>query len=256
MSVSNLPFTIFDFFAYLVPGAVLFVAFDYALNGEYFIKLVAAGQPPAALIIVLIIVAYMLGQINDSFARWWLNDELVDVILWQPSRALFQERKRWKWLNPILANYYIMLPPDVRKAVEDRMESASVDKETYGKADDSARANLRFMRALGALMLDKDATARLSVLETQYSFCRNLAIALFAFGFWLLLANHWHIPTYPLNWLFWGVVAGGTLMAGRFLRFYRQHAIVLFETFAQQPVSAPVTNPAPPQRDAAAAVQH
>jgi hypothetical protein len=234
--MSNLPFTVFDFFAYLVPGAVLLAAFDYAFNDQHFANLIV-GQPSASVLIVLIIIAYMLGQINDSFARWFLNNELVGVVLWQPSRTLFEERPGFKWLNPLLGNYYVMLPPDVRKAVDVRTpDIGAVDKNANANDREITRANSRFMRALGVLMLDKDAATRLGVLETQYSFCRNLAIALFAFGFWLLVATHWH-PAYPIDWLVVGVVAGGTFMAGRFLRFYRQHALELFVMFARQPIS-------------------
>ena len=54
----------------------MLAAFDYSLNNQYFTGELLKGSLPAALAIILLIVAYVLGQINDTPARAVLNNEL------------------------------------------------------------------------------------------------------------------------------------------------------------------------------------
>src|SRR5467141_3932536 len=80
-----IPFTLYDFFAYLSTGALWLIGIDYAFGMQWIVNAeLTTGQT-----VVWVIIAYVLGHVNSHWAAWLLEDRLIRGLLGYPSVNLF-----------------------------------------------------------------------------------------------------------------------------------------------------------------------
>ena len=82
--MDKIPFTVYDFFAYLSSGAVLVATADYIWG----LGLLANKEVSPILGVALIILAYVTGHIIAHFSSWLLEQTIVHRVLKSPSVLL------------------------------------------------------------------------------------------------------------------------------------------------------------------------
>ena len=215
-----MPFSAYDFFAYLSSGAVLVAAADYIWG----LGLLTQKETSAVLGIVLIILAYVSGQVVAHFSSFVFEQLIVHRMLSRPAALLLDSQPRYKLFKWIFPNYHRPLP----KGTQQRIHAQSLARKF------SAEGDALFLHAYPIVTADERLQARLDGFRNQYGFARNVAFA-FLLSAGAMCAAHWHGPQpVSLRWALLAVVAGVTLFY-RYLKFFRQYSYELFLRYAELP---------------------
>src|SRR5207249_3300522 len=97
--VEKIPFSVYDFFAYLCSGVVLAATADYIWD----LGLLTQEKVNPLLGIGLLVLAYVSGHVVAHFSSLIFEQTLVHKILKSPSLLLLGDTPRWrvlKWLFP------------------------------------------------------------------------------------------------------------------------------------------------------------
>lgn len=214
----KIPFTSYDFWAYLSAGFLLLFAIDSSADT----KLLMRDSWTVVQATVAISVAYAIGQIVASLSSWVFERGLVGKVLGYPRKVLFGEAKGPAWLRRSLGAYFQPLPTEVQVAIRDKATKAGVAQA--GEA--------MFVLAFASARQTPAVMSRLDNFLNLYGFCRNTALVGFIdaaifYGSYLQKAG-------PEQHLLWSRIAlvialGMTL---RYLKFYRLYAHEVFTSFA------------------------
>lgn len=218
---SKIPFTSYDFWAYLSAGFLLLFVADHIAGTEVF----ARASWTLVQGIVVVSGAYALGQIAASAAALLLERGLVERLLGAPRNVLFGRPRAWRWVRRLLPGYFRGLPDEVRAAALDRGRMLGID----GPGQALFWAAFQHARETPVVM------ARLDNFLNLYGFCRNTALVALVDGALLYGAYRWgEQPAAALywSWAAWALAAGMTL---RYLKFYRLYAVEVFTAFAYAP---------------------
>lgn len=183
--VKSIPFSTYDFFGYLSSGFVALLALQQLVG---FPEVIGRDHTPieAAL---LVLAAYVAGQLVADAAKALLEDGIVHRLLRPPSVRLLSARAP-RFLGFIFLRYFKPLPPEIRDRIVRRAR-----REGVAPHGESLFLHVRFhseTRADGELM------SRLATFVAQYGFARNLCLASLGSGTVLLLAARWlHHPNLP-----------------------------------------------------------
>lgn len=215
--MDKVPFSVYDFFAYLASGAVLLATADYVF-GFGFLTL---KDVPVPLAVVVLVLAYVCGHVVSHFASLLLEHLAVKEILGQPVDALLGELPRAAFLKWFFPNYFRPLPEEIRQLVRARA-SGFVGK---GEA--------LFLHAYGVVTSKPEIQARLDTFRNQYSFARNMALA-FMLSAICIFVSHWREQK-PAHG-FWAacVAVVAVTLFYRFLKFYRQYSYEVLVRYAAQ----------------------
>lgn len=219
--MDKVPFSLYDFFAYLSSGTVVLAAVDYVW-GLGFLERDKVG---AALGIALVILAYVTGHIVAQFSAWLLEHTIVKRVLHRPLSLLMGAKPRWVVLAWAFPNFHRPLPVDTQKRVKDQ---AAARKCT-------ATGEALFLHAYSVVTASEQAQARLDDFRNQYGFARNMCFA-FLLSAIAILVSRWY-GTHPVR-LRWAVLAGFASLAlfYRYLKFFHQYSYELLLRYAELPV--------------------
>lgn len=214
----KIPFTSYDFWAYLSAGFMLLFALDQAAGTQMLVRnswTVVQG-------VVAVSLAYAIGHMVASVSSWSLENILVGKLLGYPRDVLFGQPKAWPWVQKLLPEYFKPLPVETQTAVLDKAKKLGVHKP--GEA--------LFWPAHVAGRATPAVASRMDNFLNLYGFCRNTALVGLADAtilYWAYLQ-----PTGKAEQLLWARVAllisvGMTL---RYLKFLRHFALEVFTSYA------------------------
>lgn len=214
----KIPFTSYDFWAYLSAGFLLLFALDQVCGT----KLLMRDSWTVVQSVIAVSLAYITGQIVASLSLWLLEGVLIAKWLGYPRNVLFGQVKAWRWVRWVIPGYFNPLPDATQKAVLEK--GGRVGVRTPGEA--------LFWPAFANARATPAVMSRLNDFLNLYGFCRNVALvglldaALF-YGSYLQ-------PTGPAEHLLWSRISllVGVGMTIRYLMFFRLYACEVFTSFA------------------------
>lgn len=245
MSSLSVPFTVFDYFSYLIAGFILLLSADYSLWGlSHAVAFETSAQkdPPGWVWLLLyLIIAYVLGHALAAFASSVVQNQLVNRWPGKPSHYLLPavpKKKEEQEQEPhrFWKTYRAPLEPHVQHAIR-TAASKAIGTEAAVTDGDTV-----FNICEAAVRKDPDSYAFIDRCASLFSFCRNLSLALFLSA--ALFGVGWHRNTVALNleeqqqplinmyWLIAAALVGGAVLFFRYLKFYRLHAATVFYSFA------------------------
>jgi hypothetical protein len=220
--VDKIPFSVYDFFAYLSSGTVLVVTADYVWD----LNLLKSKEISPVLGVALIVLAYVTGQIISHFSALLMEQTLVHRILKRPSSLLLGASPRWRLCKWIFPQFHRALPESTQHRVR---------QQAVARACDATGEGL-FLHAYATATRDERIQKRLDDFRNQYGFARNMSFAFLTSALAIVIA-HW-VGHHPIR-LRWALLAGfgGIALFYRYLKFFRQFSYELFLRYAELPCS-------------------
>jgi hypothetical protein len=219
--MDKIPFSVYDFFAYLSSGAVLVTTADYVWG----LGLLSRRDTGAPLAVALLIISYVVGQTVAQFSSLFFEQIVVHRILKRPSSLLMGAKptlKAFKWLFP---NYHRPLTASTQENVRKQAATRHCSTEDEGL----------FQHAYSVVTADERAQARLDDFRNQYGFARNMAFAFLVAGGAIIVAHRLGHQPVRLRWAALALVAAVTMFY-RYLKFFRQFSYELFLRYAALPM--------------------
>jgi hypothetical protein len=216
--MEKIPFTSYDFWAYLSAGFMLLFALDLAAGTNLLMRdswTVVQG-------VVAVSVAYTAGQMVASASNVLFEKLLVGKLLGYPRNVLFGQPKAWPWVRRLLPSYFEPLPPETQRAA----------LEKGGKVGVSKPGEALFWPAHAAGRATPAVAGRMDKFLNLYGFCRNAAFVAFvdaAVLYWSYLQPGG--PDVHLQWACLALVTGFA-MTLRYLKFFRHFALEVFVSWA------------------------
>jgi len=215
--VDKIPFSVYDFFAYLSSGTVVLVTADYVMD----LGLLNQDKIGPILAVFLVVIAYVCGHIVAHFSSFLFEHVAIGRVLKRPNALLLGEPPR-RGLPLIFRNYCRPFPTTTIERIRKQLESQGV--ATTGEA--------AFLHAYAVVTANTERQQRLDAFRNQYGFHRNMC---FAFGISAIAITVAHFAgPHPVRWR-WAVLAAGVSVAlfYRYLKFFRQFSYELFLRYAE-----------------------
>lgn len=219
--MERVPFSVYDFFAYLSAGSILIVTGDYIWK----FGLLTQEKVNSILGIALIILAYVLGHIVAHFSSWILEYGIAKRLLKSPSESLFGAQPRWKFLKQIFRAYHRELSPSTQERIDQQKKIRNCH----------AAGESLFQHAYPLVTAIDRYQARLDEFRNLYGFARNMSLAFFVASL-LLFVAHWTGPNPArLRWAVLALVCSVSLFY-RYLKFFWQYSFELYLRYSELPV--------------------
>jgi hypothetical protein len=219
--MDKIPFSVYDFFAYLSSGAVWVLTADYVLG----LGLLNQKDVSAILGVALVIFAYVCGHIVAHLSSFTMEHIVVGRLLKRPNAILMGGKPRIRLLRWTFVNYFRPLPAHTQNRVKEQAEAR-------GAA--SAAGEALFLHAYPVVTSNNAIQARLDDFRNQYGFARNMSFALLVSAITILIAHRLAFHPVRLRWAVLSAVAGVALFY-RYLKFFRQYSYELFLRYAELP---------------------
>jgi hypothetical protein len=219
--MDKIPFTVYDFFAYLSSGAVLMAAVDYVWG----LGILTQKDIGATMGIVLIVLAYITGHVVAHFSSFLLEQIAVHKLLRSPTCLLLGGRPHWKPLRWVFLNYHRPLSHSTQQKVRAQARARECSAEGEGL----------FQHAYPLVTASESVQARLDTFRNQYGFARNVSFSCLVSAI-VIGAAHW-FGSHRAE-LRWAVLAALFAIAlfYRYLKFFRQYSYELFLRYAVLPL--------------------
>jgi hypothetical protein len=217
--MDKIPFSVYDFFAYLSSGAVWVLTADYVLG----IGLLSQKYITVVLGVALVIFAYVCGHIVAHFSSLTMEQILVGRLLKRPTSILMVEKPRWRPLRWAFPNYFRPLPAHTRNRVSEQAEAR-------GAA--SATGEALFMHAYPVVTSNSVIQARLDDFRNLYGFARNMSFSLIVSAIAIVIAHRLAFHPVRLRWAVLSALAGVALFY-RYLKFFRQYSYELLLRYSE-----------------------
>ena len=214
----KIPFTSYDFWAYLSAGFLLLFAIDAVIGT----KLVLRDSWSIVQSVVAISLAYVVGQLIASASAAIFEKVMVGKLFGYPRDTLFGKSKGSKWVQRLLPGYFTTLPAATQLAALEKGQ-----KQGVGQPGEAL-----FWVAFAYARQTPAVMSRLENFLNLYGFCRNMALVAFvdaALFYWSYLQ-----PNGPSEHLLWSRLSFivGIGMTLRYLKFFRLYANEVFTSFA------------------------
>lgn len=214
----KIPFTSYDFWAYLSTGFLLLFAVDQAANTNLLMReswTVVQG-------LIAVSCAYVVGQLIASMSSWLFEKMLVGRLLGYPRNVLFGQPKGSKWIRSVLRGYFEQLPVETQKAALEKGKKIGV----------ALPGEALFWSAYANARTTREVMNRLDNFMNLYGFCRNTALVALIDAA-VFYSSYLH-SSGPPEHLLWARIAlvislGMTL---RYLKFLRHYAVEVFTSYA------------------------
>ena len=221
----KIPFTDYDFWAYLSAGFLFLFALDYVLQTGVLLRpewTVVQG-------VVATSCAYVLGHIFAGLSSAIFEERVLGLWLGKPRDLLFGTGSEPKWFRFLFPTYFKALPEETQRAALMRAASAGIMKPGEGM----------FWVAYDAARNNKVVMDRMNSFLNLYGFCRNVAFVAFVDAV-VLAVSHYYFEA-PKSDLWWALAAVviGICMFFRYLKFYRHFALEVYTSYAAGNNSAP-----------------
>jgi len=216
--VKDLPFSVYDFFAYLASGFVVLLIGGYAFD----IDALPEKDASSVLLLAWVVTAYVTGHVVAHLSGSVIENGLVRERLGS-SATFFASVLGWR--RVLFRSYLEPLPGRVIERV-------------LSRANTSPDASL-FFHCWAVAKRDPVAFGRMNTFLNLYGFARNIAMAC-ALGVMLLTAGALRpfldggSPDARKQWLIVPIAVIGLVMFYRYLKFLRLYAVELYVTYAEQ----------------------
>lgn len=222
---TKIPFTSYDFWAYLSAGFLLLFTVDFVVGSKFLMRdnwSVVQG-------VVAFSCAYTVGHVIASLSSFLFERLLVGKLLGYPKEVLFGTSKAPRFLKFLLPSYFQPLPIETTNVLNAKVSSMNVG--------DSNEA--RFQAAFASIKTTPAVLARLENFLNMYGFCRNVALVSFLDA--ALLYWFWRWGGGPAEALTgtYIALALGLGMTLRYLKFFRQYAFEVFTSCAYSKAEKP-----------------
>ena len=222
----KIPFSVYDFFAFLATGFIVLCAVDYAFDLGWLQK----KDLPPGILVFIILGAYILGHLVANLSSYFLEHRFLRGILMSPEHTLFEETKGfWSRVFPI---FYRTFPPETKKRVFARAKTAGISQPGRGL----------FFHCHSIVKRDKCTADRLRNFLNAYGFCRNASMASIISAAILLYAGlrEWDrdldstagINFDKLTWAAVAIVVAIGLFY-RYLKFFKHYTEEVFRDYAE-----------------------
>jgi hypothetical protein len=216
--LDKVPFSVYDFFAYLSSGSILLAAFDYILG----LGLLSQEKIAPLFAVLLVVLAYVCGHIVAHFSSFLYEHIVVSRWLKRPNDMLMGGTPRWRLHRVMFPNFCRPLPDEVQLRVNARMQSRSF----------SGRGEGLFLHCYAIVTADETRQNRLDAFRNQYGFARNMSFAFLVAAVGIVAAHCIGIHPVHLRWALLSGFASVTLFY-RYLKFFRQFSYELFLRYAE-----------------------
>lgn len=215
--MSNIPFTVYDIFGYLLSGGVIVVTGDVAFGSIEILTSDLSAVP----LIAFVMACYLVGHAVSHLAAFALEDLLVVHVLGRPTGILMGDLPRL-WCGLLFRGYYRPLP----KETQERILSRARERGFSGASE------ALFYHARGVVTRDEKEQLRLDEFRNLYGFSRNMVLALVVAAAFLVAGRL--LNGRPISyWMAFASVVTGVVMLYRYLKFHRQYALRLLTTYAE-----------------------
>lgn len=215
---NKIPFTSYDFWAYLSAGFLFLFIADLVAGTA----LLARDSWTVVQGVVAVSAAYAVGQLVASLSSLVFERLLVGKLLGYPRNVLFGQPRAWRWVRALMPGYFSTLPEQTRQATLDKGKATGVTSPGEGL----------FWAAFANARATPVVMSRLDSFLNLYGFCRNTALVAFVDAGLLYWSYRW--GSGPDERLYWSLAAigVGVGMTFRYLKFYRHYAVEVFTSFA------------------------
>jgi hypothetical protein len=220
--MEKVPFSVYDFFAYLSSGVVWLLTADYILGLGFLQK----NNISSILAVALILFAYVCGHIVAHFSSFIFEHFAVGLILKRPNMILLGAKPGWIAFPWIFPNYFRALPKHTQERITAQAEARGAD----------GTGEALFLHAYPLVSAISSVQSRLDDFRNQYGFARNMSFAFVTSAIAVLIAHF--VDVHPVR-LRWAVLSGfaGIVLFYRYLKFFRQYSYELFVRYAELPRS-------------------
>lgn len=214
----KIPFTSYDFWAYLSAGFLLLFAIDQAAST----KLLMRDSWTVVQGVIAISVAYIVGQLVASVSSFLFEKLLVGKLLGYPRDVLFGQSRARPWVRTLMRTYFSPLPITTQNVALEKGRKVGVHESgeaLFGLAHTHGRAT-------------PAVAARMDTFLNLYGFCRNTALVALIDA--TILYWSYRQPCGPAEHLLWSRIAVviGVGMTFRYLKFFRHFAVEMFTSYA------------------------
>jgi hypothetical protein len=227
--VDKIPFSVYDFFAYLSSGAVVLTTVDYVWG----LGVLERKEVGSVLGIALVILAYVTGHIVAQFSSMLFEHTIVKRILKRPLALLLGEKSRWVVFAWVFPNFHRPFPESTRRRIKEQAAARSCASEGEGL----------FLHAYSVVTANELAQARLDDFRNQYGFARNMSFAFLISAIAIVATHFYGAHPVRLRWSLLAAFAAVSLFY-RYLKFFHQYSYELFLRYAELP--RPAKLPATP----------
>ena len=216
--MDKIPFSVYDFFAYLSSGAVVLTTVDYVWG----LGILERKEVGPVLSIALVILAYVTGHIVAQFSSFLFEHTIVKRVLQRPLSLLLGAKPRWMVFAWMFPNFHRAFPENTQRRI----------KEQAAARNCSSEGESLFLHAYSLVTGSERAQARLDDFRNQYGFARNMSFA-FLVSAIAIGATHFY-GTHPvrLRWFVLAAFASVSLFY-RYLKFFHQFSYELFLRYAE-----------------------
>lgn len=216
--MDKIPFSVYDFFAYLSSGAVVLTTVDYVWG----LGILERKEVGPVLSIALVILAYVTGHIVAQFSSFLFEHTIVKRVLQRPLALLLGAKPRWVVFAWVFPNFHRALPENTMRRIREQAAARNCSSEGEGL----------FLHAYSLVTASERAQARLDDFRNQYGFARNMSFA-FLVSAIAIGATHLY-GTHPvrLRWFLLTAFASVSLFY-RYLKFFHQFSYELFLRYAE-----------------------
>jgi len=217
--LKQIPFTDYDFWAYLSAGFLLLFAIDQATGFHWLLR----ESWTAVQGIIAVSLAYAVGHLCAGLSSFVLERGFIRRGVGAPEEVLFGRVKvpppvlRWLALE-----YFQPLSMEAQQRV--------LEKAAKHNITEPGRA--MFALAFTSVKLNSTVKGRLDNFLNQYGFCRNTALVAFLDAGILYTGYLQPHGKVELLYATWGALVLGGGMVMRYMKFYRHYSWELFTSFA------------------------
>lgn len=214
--MKNIPFSAYDFFAYLSSGLVLLATIDVVYGAEWLLQ----EKQSLALGFVGVFVAYVAGHAIAQLSSVILENWILGRGLGRPHTLLMSCRSSW-W-RYVFPNYFKALPAKTQERVRANLLKRNFEGE--GEA--------LFLHVFSAVKSRAGVGERLQTFLNLYGFARNVCLALVLSGV-MLLAGPIDDRSLPANGYGIAMLAIAIVTFYRYLKFFRQYSYEIFVSYSE-----------------------
>ncbi len=220
--MERLPFSVYDFFGYLSAGFLIMVATSSAFVGEAPLE----DNPNFTLAILLVVLAYICGQVIATLAGFWLEGLLVGKAIKRPTDHLFGDYNTGT-RECLFPAYCTALPQPTQERVR-------ATAREFGLPAGDRKA--LFYHCHARVKKEPVPQERLATFLNLYGFCRNCSLALLLGGAALFAGSlHGSAETGIVSpgWWVGGALLCAVVLFYRYLKFFRHYALEVFTSYAE-----------------------
>lgn len=218
--MDKIPFSVYDFFAYLSSGTIILATVDYTW-GLGILGLKEVGAPLA---ITLVILTYVTGHVIAQVSSLLFEHTIVKRVLQRPLALLLGAKPRWVVFAWMLPNFHRAFPVETQQRIKKQASARNCGAIGEGL----------FLHAYAVVTADERLQARLDNFRNQYGFARNMCFAFLVSAIVMVVSYKYGAHPVRLRWSLLGGFASVALFY-RYLKFFHQYSYELFLRYAELP---------------------